>query len=143
LITAATQGYRNFAVADFNGDTILDVAAHYYNDVDVTFYIDVLSGKGDGTFVRTLAPVAAEQNPFQPSSADKIGGIVVADLNRDGRPDVVAADPYGSPWYINQGGGVLVRRPPPEEWALELSDLDGDGKADSTGASAYGVQVQL
>jgi len=68
------------AVADFDGDGVLDIAvADFYNQT-----INVLLGKGDGTFTSAgrfalkLGAVAVD--------------LITSDVNRDGRPDLIATD---------------------------------------------------
>jgi len=76
-----------FAVADFNGDGILDVAWSNQNS------IYVYQGNGDGTF--SAGPVTTTQTGTV---------LLAADLNGDGRPDLVMA---GMAIAINQGGGMF------------------------------------
>ena len=69
---------ESVAVADFNGDGILDLATS--NSGSNT--ISVLLGRGNGTFSAPLNP-AAGTNPIF---------TAVADFNGDGVPDLAAAD---------------------------------------------------
>lgn len=72
----ALTGDYNYAlaVADINGDGKLDVA-----DVTLSGFVNLLFGNGDGT--------------FQPATTYAYGGgarsIAIADLNADGRPDLL------------------------------------------------------
>ncbi len=89
--TASTVATLNFpvsmAVADMNGDGIPDIVNVNPNYNSVT----VLLGNGDGTFTTRwqfptgtgTAPNVAGAQPW---------GVAVADLNKDGRPDVVTAN---------------------------------------------------
>jgi hypothetical protein len=70
------------AVADFNNDGILDVAAtrsEFYGDL-----LEVLLGRGDGTFER----------PLDFEMGDESSAIAIGDFNRDGFRDVAVANPY-------------------------------------------------
>jgi hypothetical protein len=64
-------------VADFNGDSIPDLAIVFRGGVDV------LLGKGDGTFKTTPISYVAGADPVS---------AVVADFNGDGHPDLAVAN---------------------------------------------------
>jgi hypothetical protein len=90
----------SLAIGDFNGDGKLDlVAASTYDNV-----VDVLIGKGDGTFqpavaYSTLDPNnASESNPF---------GVTVADFNGDGKPDLAVGEGNGIGVLLNKGDGAF------------------------------------
>jgi len=76
------------AVADFNGDGILDVgvvAEAFPTQNDVI----VLPGKGDGTFLRIAQTLAVlTSGPTRILLADK---MIVDDFNGDGKPDIAVA----------------------------------------------------
>jgi len=84
--TDYTVGTRPFQVlaADFNGDGSLDLAVANAGDADNGFNASVviLPGAGDGSF---LAPIVVES--IWPPLA-----IAVADLNADGKPDLLVSD---------------------------------------------------
>jgi hypothetical protein len=65
-------------VADFNGDGVPDVATTWFG-------VTVMLGNGDGTF--TAAPVPAINSL---STGPILSGIAAADLNQDGKMDLVA-----------------------------------------------------
>jgi len=110
------------ATGDVDGDGNLDIVG---DDMSSTFY--VLHGVGDGTF--TLAG-------NHPSAG--AGGLALADVNLDGRLDVLMTDGMGKlDVYTNQGGGVFnapavtldlkITNP---GGALVTGDLNGDNKPD-------------
>ena len=72
---------RSLAVGDLNGDGALDVVAPDSGGMT----LNVLLGKGDGTLL------AAAQFPCGQVPAD----VKIADLNLDGRPDIVATNDSG------------------------------------------------
>jgi len=79
---------NSVAVADFDGDGILDLAVAEANSFSSTApgTIDLLIGKGDGTFE---PPVTFAVGPSSVT-------VVAADLNGDGKPDLAVADQSGS-----------------------------------------------
>ena len=86
-------------VADFNGDGNLDLAVSDFGGGGVT----ALPGNGDGTFVPPYPPsdFPTGKNPT---------GIVVADFNHDGSPDIAVAN-YGDGTItiLLNAAGTLVR----------------------------------
>ena len=126
------------AVADLNGDRKPDivVANHCADSNCVNGSVGVLLGNGDGT--------------FQPAVSYSSGGlysdaVVLRDLNRDGKLDVVVASQYASGSTTTGSVGVLLGNgdgtfravlstitPTPlgGTRSLALSDFDGDGKLD-------------
>jgi len=75
LVFPAGSSPRWVALADYNGDGILDVAASDYGGPDV----DILFGDGKGNFSAPLKLVTGN-NPT---------GVQAGDLSNDGKPDVV------------------------------------------------------
>jgi hypothetical protein len=125
------------AVADLNGDGRLDIVAT--NKGDNT--LGVLLGRGDGTF-QSAVSYGSGSNGFTWSTA-------VADVNGDGRPDlIVAADCINYPTCTSGAVGVLLGNgdgtfqaavtyssggesgPRPEATSVAVADVNGDGKPD-------------
>ncbi|MDQ6824985.1 MAG: VCBS repeat-containing protein [Candidatus Eremiobacteraeota bacterium] len=98
LLPIAARGVRAnaAAVADLNGDGIPDIVIASANPgPSAPFGTYILRGVGDGTFpveLQTQVPVA----PLFPS-------VTIADLNGDGRPDIVITDQTS-----NRGVWVLL-----------------------------------
>jgi len=113
------------AVADFNGDGNLDIAIANRSSNDVS----VLLGKGNGTFNIQVKYAAGTGGP------DPVG-IAAADLNGDGKPDLIVADSGTNKVSVllNTGTGTFnaavqysVGSVPS---AVAVGDLNGDGIAD-------------
>ncbi|UCE03560.1 MAG: VCBS repeat-containing protein [Candidatus Latescibacterota bacterium] len=109
--------------ADFNHDGIVDVCVANIRSNSVS----VLLGNGDGTF----APQQEIRVGLQPR------GITVLDADGDGDLDIVNSNSGSSnlSLLLNDGKGVFLAPQFFEgggeaEWALEASDMDGDGILD-------------
>jgi Big-like domain-containing protein/VCBS repeat protein/FG-GAP repeat protein len=122
-------GAVSVAVADVNGDGKPDLlVANFYGSVGV------MLGNGDGTF---QPPVIYTGNPFW----DDVNAVAVADVNGDGKPDLLVAvgstpefrngsvfvllnngdGTFGAPMGYLSGGYA---------WSIAVADVNGDGKPD-------------
>ena len=133
-----TGGLIVFAmvVGDVNGDGKPDVVVGHQCTTQICHAsnIGVLLGNGDGTF---QTPTLPDAGGIYPDS------IVLADLNGDGKPDIVVANSSTS-ITINQGDVAIllgngdgtfqtaVAYPASEFGAatVDVADVDGDGKPD-------------
>ena len=115
---------------DIDGDLRLDVVAGGGQP-----YASVLHGRGDGT-LEAWSPI-----PFDPY---QIATAAIADINRDGRPDLVAGDRAGQAVGVRLGNGDGTFAPAifstPGVSDPQLVDLDGDGRLDIVGIGFNGVQ---
>jgi hypothetical protein len=113
------------AIADFNGDGILDMAIANFGSNNVT----VLLGNGTGGFTTaTGSPVAVGNAP---------AAIAIGDFNDDGKVDLVVANSSDNTITILLGNGTGGFTPTAKAvnagnhpLALAVADFNGDGKAD-------------
>jgi uncharacterized repeat protein (TIGR01451 family) len=111
------------AVADFDGDGNADLA------ITVANAVVILLGKGDGTFQKPKMSTMGD-----PNEAVAIA-VAVADLNNDGKPDLVAGPGYSVAILLGNGDGtfqlpVTVVPPVLNIDSLQTADLNLDGNAD-------------
>jgi len=115
----------SIAVADFNGDGNLDIAVANRSSNDIS----VLLGKGNGTFAKAVNYSAGTGGPDPVS-------IVAADVNGDGKPDLIVADlgTKSVSVFINTGTGTfnpaVVYTVGNSPSAVAVADLNGDGFPD-------------
>ncbi len=72
------------ASGDFNGDGKMDLALGFDTNTGAA-YLSILPGNNDGTFGTAIS---TPLNPTTPLSSPLMDGMVAADLNFDGKPDV-------------------------------------------------------
>ncbi len=116
----AGEGILSLDAADLDGDGDLDVAAAHYT----TRAVSVLLNDGQGR----LAPPVSYPLDWHPTA------VRAADVNGDGRPDLLVAD-GGMRWLRGLGGGAFAA---PETIAafgdpvdsLAVGDFDADGRTD-------------
>jgi len=115
---------EDVGIADFDGDGDLDMVVVSEDDQVNELYLN----DGTGTFADASAriPVTGTTN-----------GLVVADLNGDGHPDLLLANNGQDALLVNDGAGAFRdetdRRLPSSEDVsqdMELGDVDGDGDPD-------------
>jgi hypothetical protein len=113
--------------ADFNQDHNADIAVTGGSTLFGTNFVSVLLGNGEGAFPSTPVNYPTGDNP---SSA------AIADLNHDGKNDVVVANEYDADIgvYLGNGDGTLQT---PVTYAtggdpswVTVADLNGDGSPD-------------
>jgi hypothetical protein len=134
-VTYTSNGFNvsSIAIADVNGDGILDVViGNGCSDSRNQCYlssVDVLVGNGDGTF----------QPAVSYSTGLYIASIAIGDVNGDGYPDVVATG-EGAPYsqvavLLNNGEGtfqtpVTYDSGGTSPSSIAIGDINADGKPD-------------
>jgi hypothetical protein len=88
-VTYSSGGYVAFsvAVADVNGDGKPDLVVANLGSLNYPYYgtVAVLLGKGDGTFEPAVA--------YDSGGLDAMS-VAIADVNRDGKPDIIVGNSY-------------------------------------------------
>lgn len=118
---------ESVVVADVNGDSKLDL-------IVATSEVNVLLGRGDGTF---KPAVVVGEGGCVDSSLPQPSFLAVADVNGDGKPDLLVTTSYCSQVEVLLGngngtfqsgvyygtGGVIAS-------SVTVADVNGDGKPD-------------
>jgi hypothetical protein len=138
---ACGPGPYPVALADVNGDRNLDIVVP--NAAPGPTTITVLLGDGRGDFR------AAPQSPFK--APDRAYFVTVADLNGDGKPDIVATHDDASIATIHLGDGkgnfAQATNSPLQlgnrAYSVVPVDLNRDGKIDLAFGAEHGVAVFL
>jgi hypothetical protein len=139
---------ESVAVADLNHDGKPDLLVADFSPT-ATSIVTVLLNKGDGTFP---TQVAYPTGGFVPSS------VIAADVNGDGKLDIVATNFYFSKTILSYGtvsvllgngdgtfGKAVVYSAGPSPYAAAVGDFNGDGAIDvvvASGAQFGGPNVR-
>jgi sugar lactone lactonase YvrE len=131
---------NQFAVGDFNGDGIPDLAVTSDSTNTVLIYL----GNGDGTFT---------QVPNSPAAGSDLYSIAVGDFNGDGKLDLAVTDMYDDTISILLGNGDGTFAPATtlhcgrKDSPIAVADFTGDGKLDLAvgvpGANGTGDSVTI
>jgi Bacterial Ig-like domain (group 3)/FG-GAP-like repeat len=130
-------------VGDTNGDNIPDIVSTTVqlarlNNANIGNSLFVLIGKGDGTFKSTVTYVS--DIPSDPH---------LADVNGDGKPDIIAGGSSGALVYLGKGDGTFQAYTEPAigkfslTYAVNAGDYNNDGNADLVGTDARNYQAAV
>ena len=150
-IPSTAKEYTSVAVADLNGDGRPDV---------ITCYFPLTSAPPHPGYVAVYLQDPNRPGAFLSPEIYSVGSdpqfVAVADLNGDGKPDIVAAnvvlaagaggansvsvllqDPTGSGHFLDATNYALGNAPN----AVAIGDLNGDGKPDLAVADSGGISI--
>ena len=134
-VVLTNTSVRALALADLNADGKLDLVLGIITNSGTS--IAVLLGNGDGTFqAPVLYPAPATLFAFAGYGVSGFGEIRIADVNKDGKPDVlVVGETAGLIVYLNGGSGTLLAPTtfavPTFNHSLVLGDVNNDGNLDA------------
>jgi hypothetical protein len=132
--TAAANGVTSVAVGDVNGDGKPDIVAAV-DEAGVPGSVSVLLGNGDGTFRGAVS---------YPSGGYQAQSVAIADVNGDGKPDLVVSNVVSCTSCTGDGtvavllgnGDGTFQTPVSYDsggryaGAVAIGDVNGDGKPD-------------
>jgi Bacterial Ig-like domain (group 3)/FG-GAP-like repeat len=133
-------------LADFYGKGHLDLAVGNLGYENENTQLEVMEGMGDGTFAQPTSYLTAGYFP---------GWVSAADMNGDGRLDLVVGSSYSNTVavLINNGAGTFTSMPADNatpqlsdgagQGPLGIGDFNGDKRPDVAVASQAGLQVML
>jgi len=132
--TAVSSVAGPFQVGDFNGDGLLDLVVAVPNTPHPE--LDTFLGNGDGTF-----------NFYSFVGIDGNSQLFVADLNHDGKLDVVTLDSQNLVVVLGNGDGTFQAQkdyPAPQGSQTPVSgDLNGDGNLDFIAGNAQSNDLAI
>jgi len=148
-IAMANIFYDAITVGDFDGDHLLDVALWATNSTTGNSEVHIFLGNGAGGLTYSGTYSAPNSSTFNPGPSS----IVAADVNGDGKLDLVALTPYNGVFiYLGKGDGTFQT---PVAYAtgctagsgscngLAVGDLNGDGQPDLAIAAINGMSILL
>jgi FG-GAP-like repeat len=141
------SGDQNVLIGDLNDDGKDDLMLQkilFENRRDYAAQMTVLLSRGDGTFERKTPFLI----PTHPQGERFSHRLLMGDLNRDGRSDVVIRTTHDMAFLISRGNGefeVRSRHMPISfgTWETDLADVDRDGNLDLVMAGARRVRVMF
>lgn len=131
--------WHDLAIGDLNIDGKPDIAACGNDSGASNGTVRAFFGDGTGAWPSGVAVATGIQGPLR--------SIETTDVNKDGKPDIVAAGSGGVHFWTGNGATVWTKgaapSPGPGVMALVLRDLDNDGNADIAVGDGNGSSVWL
>jgi hypothetical protein len=143
FVRSTTLAMSKLRLTDLNGDGLLDLVglgAVLNSNYLYTYSLHARLGAGDGTFGTPAYYPPPRVSPF---NGNVFTDVQVADVNGDGRPDVLMSGYYNSTtpaasvgMYLNLGNGVLASRAALytsgqlTSGSLAVADFNSDGQLD-------------
>ena len=132
VVSSGADGATAVVAGDFDADGDADLASASANDDSLMWY-ESFDGTGTAWIERTIT-----------TAADGAAALALADVDGDGRSDLLAASELDDTvaWYRNAGGAALFRGETPISGAVDgargvaAADLDGDGDVDALSAAS-------
>lgn len=123
------------AIADLNGDSRPDIVATHHEQRAMS----VMIGDGRGGFTEVNG------SPFD--FGVSLYQLILADVNRDGRADVVATSGDSMRVLLGDGRGAFKAAASipvgPGAWRMATADLNGDGATDVVTSNSGGNSVSV
>jgi hypothetical protein len=129
-VTSRFTPIRSFAVADVDGDGRDEVAVVRRRSGRLTLLRYGVEGSGHAG---SLELSAVRTVPFTPIKDASRRQVVLVDLDADGRPDLLAAEPTAARVVVHRGGAGYTATTCPSFLGAShprVVDLDGDGGLD-------------
>jgi hypothetical protein len=142
----AGSGTYTVVIADIDGDGKPDLILD--NDYDATIWIYQNIGSNGDLSAGSFAPPVILQGASLVGTPDDLVDLTVADLDGDGRLDIVVANEFNnvvsvfqnlsSPGILTSNSfGARIDLPVGAPVSVTAADLDGDGKPDIAAVSVY------
>jgi len=146
-IAAANIFYEAIAVGDFNGDHVPDVALWALNATTGNTEVHIFLGNGTGGLTFSATYPAPNSNIFNPGP----NSIVAADVNGDGKPDLVGVTINNGVFIFLGNGDGSFQTPANYGYgrtsgcctAVAVGDVNGDGKPDLAFPVNDGMSILL